>query len=454
MGKGCPMCQGQIASVTNSLASLHPDLAAQWHSKNGSLSPEKVVAGSHKKAWWKCPEGPDHEWEASIGNRSRLGVGCPFCANLLVSLTNSLASLHPDLAAQWHPSKNGSLTPDKVVAGSNKKAWWKCPDGPDHEWETSVRNRTIGKGCPMCCGHIASVTNSLGSLHPDIAGQWHPSKNGTLTPDQVVAGGHKKAWWKCNEGADHEWEASIGSRSRGAGCPMCCGLSPSVTNSLASHYPDIAAEWHPSKNGSLTPEQVVAGSNKKAWWKCRNNEAHVWETTPASRIRGSGCHVCNRRGWTITAIRPFVEGLLPHLDFMTPAELHILLQQSGFLETEGRGRGFVKALSTGRFPREEIEKFASGQESMVDDFLNQEGVSLESDEDLFADEEEPIDTEIEANALADVPAETTDTLPTIQTTDALATLNSAYVASMTRYPRLAGRWGSTPVTTKQALTAS
>ena len=32
-------------------------------------------------------------------------------------MTNSLATLQPDLAAQWHPTKNGALTPDMVVAG-------------------------------------------------------------------------------------------------------------------------------------------------------------------------------------------------------------------------------------------------------------------------------------------------------------------------------------------------
>jgi hypothetical protein len=37
-----------------------------------------------------------------------------------------------------------------VVAGSDKKYWWKCDKGDDHEWKALVYNRTIGSGCPFC----------------------------------------------------------------------------------------------------------------------------------------------------------------------------------------------------------------------------------------------------------------------------------------------------------------
>ena len=121
-----------------------------------------------------------------------------------------LSISHPDLATEWHPTKNGDLTPDTVVAGSNKKAWWKCPEGPDHEWEASLDHRTKSKGtgCPCCSGYKVSVTNSLATLYPELAAEWHQTKNGDLTPDTVVAGSHEKFWWKCPKGQDHEWEGA------------------------------------------------------------------------------------------------------------------------------------------------------------------------------------------------------------------------------------------------------
>ncbi|EDN67547.1 gp148 [Beggiatoa sp. PS] len=38
-----------------------------------------------------------------------------------------------------------------MIAGSNKKVWWKCDKGDDHEWKTSLYNRTGERqGCPFC----------------------------------------------------------------------------------------------------------------------------------------------------------------------------------------------------------------------------------------------------------------------------------------------------------------
>ncbi|GAG64477.1 unnamed protein product [marine sediment metagenome] len=190
--------------------------------------------------------------------------------------------MYPKIAKEWHPTKNDSLKPEDITAGSEKKFWWKCPEELDHEWEASVRNRTHNKsGCPYCVGRKVSVANSLASLFPSIAKQWHPTKNGSLKPEQVVAGSNTKVWWKCVNGPDHEWEAQVNLRTGKykSGCPCCSGRKPSVTNSLASLFPSIAKQWHPTKNKPLTPEQVTAGTCKKYWWKCPEEPDHEWEAS-------------------------------------------------------------------------------------------------------------------------------------------------------------------------------
>src|SRR5947209_3398235 len=102
-----------------------------------------------------------------------------------------LSITHPQIAAEWHSTLNADLTPDKVVAGSGKKVWWRCLKGPDHEWEAVIAKRTtIGRGCPCCAGQKISVTNSLASLFPEIAADWHSIKNRDLTPEMVLAGSH------------------------------------------------------------------------------------------------------------------------------------------------------------------------------------------------------------------------------------------------------------------------
>jgi hypothetical protein len=287
----------------SSLADRYPEVAAQWHpTKNGDLKPDQVRPGSGLRVWWQCDRGPDHEWRAIVGSRTGLAAGCPMCDRKRPSVTNSLASLYPEIAAQWHPTKNGDLTPDQVIAGSVALAWWKCDKGPDHEWRASPGNRTgrlTRTGCPMCRGLQASITNSLASLFPEAAAQWHPLLNGDLTPNDVVAGSKRKAWWKCPKGPDHEWQAVISSRTYARhGCPMCSGNVLSVTNSLAARYPEIAAQWHPTKNGDLKPDRVLWGSGRSYWWLCDRGAGHEWRaspnrrTEPRQRTASRGCPFC------------------------------------------------------------------------------------------------------------------------------------------------------------------
>ena len=71
-------------------------------------------------------------------------------ADLSITRPNSLQIINPELAKEWHPTKNGDLTPHDVTTGSNKKVWWlgKC----GHEWYVSPHSRGKGSGCPICAG--------------------------------------------------------------------------------------------------------------------------------------------------------------------------------------------------------------------------------------------------------------------------------------------------------------
>ena len=136
-----------------------------------------------------------------------------------VRKSRSLATRHPGIAAQWHPTLNGDLTPDQVGASSGDRAWWRCDQG--HVWDAIISNRTgRGSGCLYCSGRrVLAGDNDLATHKPDLVEQWHPTLNGDLTPDQVSRGSSKKAWWRCDKG--HVWEAIISSRAHGAGCPDC-----------------------------------------------------------------------------------------------------------------------------------------------------------------------------------------------------------------------------------------
>ena len=278
------------------LAEFSPQLAAQWHpTKNGTLSPGQVAAGSSKKVWWLGPCG--HEWETRVSNRSNLHSGCPYCSTTnrrALPGIEDLATRRPDLAAQWHPTKNGSLTPDTVTSQSNRRIWWVCQQG--HAWDAPIANRVrYNRGCPYCSGHRAVIGETdLETIAPDIAAQWHPTKNGELSPSQFTRGAAKIAWWLCPT-CGHEWQASVFVRTNGVGCPQCRPeqLTKRLLNkrgSLLTNNPALAAQWHPTKNGALTPDQVLPKSGKKVWWlgPC----GHEWQATVCNRANDDNCPYC------------------------------------------------------------------------------------------------------------------------------------------------------------------
>jgi len=113
--------------------------------------------------------------------------GCPFCFSKKKRYDEPLSVTRPRLALEWHPTKNGKLTPRDVTEGSGKEVWWKCPKGDDHEWRAIVAKRKHN-GCPFCSGHAVSSSNCLESTNPELAKEWHPTKNGKLSPkDREIA---------------------------------------------------------------------------------------------------------------------------------------------------------------------------------------------------------------------------------------------------------------------------
>jgi len=292
-GVGCSVCNGRTVVLSNCLATTHPKITKQWHpTRNGDLTPFNIISGSHKKVWWKCDKGDDHEWMSAAGSRSS-GRGCPICFGQKVVLSNCLATLNPDLAKEWHPTKNGDLTPYDIREKSGKKVWWKCGKGDDHEWISTAGNRSEGKNCPICSGRTVVLSNCLATLNPDFAKEWHPTKNGDLTPFHVTENSGKRVWWKCDKGDDHEWIVSIANRSNGSGCSVCSGKTVVLSNCLATLNPDLAKEWHPTKNRDLTPYEFTVSSDEKVWWKCDKGDDHEWIAPIKNRSINSGCSVCS-----------------------------------------------------------------------------------------------------------------------------------------------------------------
>ena len=84
---------------------------------------------------WRCKKG--HEWEAAVKSRTINETGCPYCShNKVLAGFNDLATLLPDIAAEWS-DRNYPLLPTQVTVFANHKVWWKFKDC-DREWNTLI----------------------------------------------------------------------------------------------------------------------------------------------------------------------------------------------------------------------------------------------------------------------------------------------------------------------------
>lgn len=104
--------------------------------------------GSNKKLKWLCLKENCRDVFYISWDSIRSGQGCSVCHGQQVGDSNCLATNYPELSKQWHPTKNGSLTPYDVVCGSDKHVWWICPLC-GNEWQAQIASR-LSNGCPKC----------------------------------------------------------------------------------------------------------------------------------------------------------------------------------------------------------------------------------------------------------------------------------------------------------------
>ena len=273
LGKnGCPYCgRRKVLKGFNDLKTTHPDIAIEAH----EWDPSEVLSGNSKAVLWKCTFG--HIWKISAHNRTKNQTGCPICLNVRIEIgINDLLTTHPELAAEMY-----GTNPREYVAGSHKRATWKCKEG--HIYFASVRSRALKKsGCGICSNHrVEKNFNDLATTHPLIAREaygWDPAT--------VTFGSSKKREWKCEKG--HIFEATVGSRiGMNSGCSVCSNHKVLIGfNDFETLWPDIAQEAY-----EWDPKTVTPGSSKRKLWKCK--EGHIYEATTKTRVSmKTGCAIC------------------------------------------------------------------------------------------------------------------------------------------------------------------
>ncbi|WP_370462444.1 zinc-ribbon domain-containing protein [Nocardiopsis sp. FR6] len=231
-GRGCPCCarerssQGSRMPRTSLGGSLliegRPDLAKEWHPrKNRDVELKNVASSSNLKAWWKGACG--HEWDMAVAHRNK-GLGCPYCSGHRTGFGNDLATLRPDLSAEWHPARNSDLTPSDVVPGSARKVWWKADCG--HSWEAQINSRNKGTNCPQCAPTpnsrqqtdmelaLALALPGLAPYHPSIRTSVRLYRCDMVWPDHALIVEFDGSFWH-REAEDRDREKAEHLRKSG-----------------------------------------------------------------------------------------------------------------------------------------------------------------------------------------------------------------------------------------------
>ncbi len=189
------------------LMKAYPNLAEEWHHvKNGGLSAEDLTPNYAFNVWWQCKYG--HEWAATVQDRTK-GNNCPFCAGKRTP-EPEIELPEPELVPEsWQPESVTvpvAAQPEPVTE-------------PEPEPETAQPEPAAVPVAKKRGGY--RERKDLLTGRPDLAAQWHPTKNELLNPEDVKPGDYLHAWWQCEKG--HEWIAAVCDRNkkRKARCPIC-----------------------------------------------------------------------------------------------------------------------------------------------------------------------------------------------------------------------------------------
>ncbi|WIB77950.1 zinc-ribbon domain-containing protein [Curtobacterium sp. MCPF17_002] len=288
----CPVCTNSVvAAGYNDLATTHPHIARELDPVlNGTTTAQNIQAAARSSLAWRCPRNRHVYW-ATASNRTQGGTNCGICSNrTIVPGINDLTTTHPRLAAELDPVYEAGHPATKMCAGSGDRPDWLCPDC-GHRYKMSLYNRSQGAGCEPCRrARLRRTRTSLADTHPDIAAQWHPTRNNGKQPEDYSQGSNDEVYWLCPTSAAHWYPQRIDRKVQGYGCSLCSSRRLVLrVNDLATTDPLLVTEWHDYLNGSTRPELMFAGTDRY-WWKC--SYGHVKQQSVPNRRKSRGCTDC------------------------------------------------------------------------------------------------------------------------------------------------------------------
>lgn len=297
---------GTLKTLGHNLLKNSNNLAKTWwdHDLNSDSAWETAKLRSPKIAWWSCDKG--HTFEAKILDMSNNSSHCPDCYRIKQEESDNYAAQFegltiadvPELNIAWAEDIPPSLV--SVIDGTQWSRYrFRCPKGHTSSktplmWLTSECSACRGLETRAANKRKAQEDPDFSRLTPEISSQWHPIKNGKWALAEVSPESRRMAWWR-DPVCGHDFEATPRERDKYDRwrCPEC----RTILDSLAYHYPEIAAQW--ADNNHTTPWHIRPTTTRLTevpTWVCPDNPEHRWQAMPGSRVGGSGCPMCQPIG--------------------------------------------------------------------------------------------------------------------------------------------------------------
>lgn len=293
---GCPACSGKVlAPGINDLATTHPELAKEWdYEKNHLVTPKDVMHGTATEYWWICPFG--HEsYLKSPNKRTSQHSGCPICNKGRQSsfaeravyfytkqLFSDAVSRYKDIFSNgmeldiYIPSLKLGIEYDGVAFHKPERL-----EREEHKYLICKENNI--KLIRIKEQNLEEVW--LSNVADQMYQTEYDGKDLLKLEDTIRWVLGKISFTFNNLPLDiniYRDENKIRN------------INPSFLkeNSLATKYPEIAKQWHPNKNGELTPSMFLCGSGYNAWWLCQTC-GNEWQSQINTRVhQKTGCKNC------------------------------------------------------------------------------------------------------------------------------------------------------------------
>ena len=294
-GDGCPICsknnlphlirKAKLSKASMSLAEKHPELLQEWDYTKNKFTPEELTPNSNYKVFWKCKF--NHNWEATIYNRTQNKSGCPYCKSSTSKLEifvlcelqklfknviwrGKIAGFECDVIIEYLKTGieiDGAYWHDDKLERDNLKRKIFNENG-----YTLLRLRDYR--LPIIKDDVVIYDNKSNEVDLVVnllflIKKYHPTFEITkyiVDKKQIGLAEYKKI--------------------------LSLLPAPTENDTLAYHNPTLSIEWDLDKNFPLTAEMFSPNSEKKVWWRCKNGHPS-WEASIKNRnIHSSGCPNC------------------------------------------------------------------------------------------------------------------------------------------------------------------